>query len=250
MNSIVEVPFNGQTITAQQIHGIIYVALKPVCANIGVNFNGQYQRLKNQPWAVMCVIHTTGSDGKTYDMIAIDRRTFTMWLATIDTARLKNAKAKDAVIKYQRQAADVLDLFFSTATALNDEHLIESRHYERMQQIETLKAAIGLVHADYLEAKARIVLARELGEAPDLDPRTRPLYTQDFLHEKNLSNREVSRKAPVFGKKLKKAYMAAHQHEPLRSDLTLPNGRIIQVNAYTEADRPLFNQVYEEMTAA
>lgn len=35
---------------------------------------------------------STGSDGKTYEMTFIDRRTFTMWLATIDTGRLKNER--------------------------------------------------------------------------------------------------------------------------------------------------------------
>lgn len=30
---------------------------------------------------------STGADGKTYEMTFIDRRTFTLWLATIDTGR-------------------------------------------------------------------------------------------------------------------------------------------------------------------
>lgn len=65
-----------------------HVALRPVCEALGLNFSGQQQRLQRQSWAVVCMTHTTGADGKTYEMTFIDRRTFTMWLATIDTGRL------------------------------------------------------------------------------------------------------------------------------------------------------------------
>lgn len=66
------------------------VALRPVCEALGLDFSGQQQRLQRQSWAVVCMTHThtTGADGKTYEMMLIDRRTFTMWLATIDTGRL------------------------------------------------------------------------------------------------------------------------------------------------------------------
>lgn len=59
-----------------------HVALRPVCEALGLNFSGQQQRLQRQSWAVVCMTHTTGADGKTYGMTFIDRRTFTMWLAT------------------------------------------------------------------------------------------------------------------------------------------------------------------------
>lgn len=142
--------------------------------------------------------------------------------------------------------ARALDAYFSDGIAVN-RHRLEAAHHDRMSQIELLKASTGLVHPDFLEAKVRIVIARELGETPELDPMRRPLYTQDYLREKNLGARQCRSKAPTFGKRLKAAYETRHGKPPARAELTLPNGRIIQVNAYTEADRPLFDQVWQRL---
>jgi hypothetical protein len=247
-NSLVHVPFNGQTIEAQKMGESYSAALKPLCENLGVDYSGQLQRLKKQPWAVVGMTPTTGADGKTYDMVMVDRRTLLMWLATIDTNRLKNEKAKEVVVSYQKEAANALDQYFSTGIAIND-HLLKAQHLRRLQNLELLKAAEGLVHPDFLEAKTRIVIAREMGEAPELDPLTRPLYVQDYLKEKNLSSKWARSKGGTFGKRVKKAYQRKYGRDPQRNDMTLTNGRIVQTNAYTEADRPLFDQVWELINA-
>lgn len=247
-NSLVHVPFNGQTIEAQKAGESWQVALKPLCENLGIAFNGQYERLQRQPWAVIRMTRTTGSDGKNYEMATIDRSTLLMWLATIDTSRLKNERAKEAVVSYQKEAANALDQYFSTGIAIND-HLLKAQHLRRLQNLELLKAAEGLVHPDFLEAKTRIVIAREMGESPELDPSTRPLYVHDFLEEKHLSSKQARSKGSMFGKRIKKAYQEAHGRDPQRSDQVLPTGRIVKVNAYTEADRPLFDQVWQLITS-
>lgn len=247
-SSLVQVPFNGQTIEAQQAGESWQAALKPLCENLGVEYTSQFRRLQRQPWATVAMMAMVGADGKNRDMVMVDRRTFLMWLATIDTSRLKNEKAKEVVISYQREAANALDRYFSTGVAIND-HLLKAQHLRRLQNLELLKAAEGLVHPDFLEAKTRIVIAREMGEAPELDPLTRPLYVQDYLKEKNLGSRQRQSKGGVFGKRIKKAYQRKYGRDPQRNDMTLSSGRIVQTNAYTEADRPLFDQVWELINA-
>lgn len=116
-------------------------------------------------------------------------------------------------------------------------------------QMELCQAAKGLIHPDHLEAKARIVLARGLGEAPELDPETRPLYTADFLKSKNLSTKKMKSVAPMFGKRMKALYTLETGHEPQKYDLTLSNGQVRQVNGYTEADRPLMERVWHQYYA-
>lgn len=111
--TLTEIPFHNQTILAQQqTDGEVFVPLKPVCENLGIAYNGQYERLQRQEWAVVRMTRTTGADGKTYNMTAIDRRTFSMWLATIDTSRIKNEDAKNLIVAYQCEAAAVLDAYF------------------------------------------------------------------------------------------------------------------------------------------
>ena len=110
MKELTQIPFHDTTIytTADGT----YVALRPVCEALGLDFSGQLQRLQRQSWAVVGMTPTTGSDGKTYEMTVIDRRTFTMWLATIDTSRVKNERTRDLVRIYQCEAADALDQYF------------------------------------------------------------------------------------------------------------------------------------------
>lgn len=118
-NDIVEVPFNGSMMIAQRFDdGEIYTALKPICENIGIAFNGQRERLNRTPWAVVRMIRTTGADGKRYDMMAVSRKTLTMWLATIDTSRLKDEHARRNVTVYQQEAAEALDKYFNEGGAI------------------------------------------------------------------------------------------------------------------------------------
>ena len=118
-NDIVEVPFNGSIMIAQRFDdGEIYTALKPICENIGIDFNGQKQRLERTPWATMCVIHTVAADGKNRDMTAISRKTLIMWLATIDTNRVSNEQARKNVTVYQQEAAEALDQYFNEGGAI------------------------------------------------------------------------------------------------------------------------------------
>lgn len=118
-NDIVEVPFNGSMMIAQRFDdGEIYTALKPICENIGIDFNGQKQRLERTPWATMCVMHTVAADGKNRDMTAISCKTLTMWLATIDTNRLSDEQARHNVTVYQQEAAEALDKYFNEGGAI------------------------------------------------------------------------------------------------------------------------------------
>jgi hypothetical protein len=52
-------------------------------------------RLKRQPWATTRIMRVVAKDGKQREMVAIDRRTFAMWLAMIGTSRPKNATSPD-----------------------------------------------------------------------------------------------------------------------------------------------------------
>lgn len=119
MSELERVPFHGGMMLARRAEdGTILVALKPICENIGIDFNGQKQRLERTPWATMCVMHTVAADGKNRDMTAINRKTLTMWLATIDTSRLSNERAKENVSAYQLEAAEALDRYFNEGGAI------------------------------------------------------------------------------------------------------------------------------------
>jgi len=76
-----------------------YVALRPVCEALGLDIDGQSQRLQRQSWATTCMMQAVATDGKTREMIFIDRRTFTMWLATIGTGRTDSGFAGPTILE-------------------------------------------------------------------------------------------------------------------------------------------------------
>lgn len=170
-NDIVEVPFNGSMMIAQRFDdGEIYTALKPICENIGIDFNGQKQRLERTPWATMCVMHTVAADGKNRDMTAISRKTLTMWLATIDTNRLSDEQARHNVTVYQQEAAEALDKYFNEGGAI---------HVSDADSDEDIMARAVLVAQKTIERKNQQLQAKD-EQIRELEPKAKAL--DDFTN--------------------------------------------------------------------
>lgn len=251
-NQIVSIPFHGQSVQSVEIDGKPVVVLKAMTENLGLSYSSQLQKLKGKSWATVSMINTVGADGKNREMSCIDLRTLTMWLATIDENRVSE-EARPLVVAYQNEVADAIESYWTQGGAINPratEHQKNALMFELRSQMELAQAAKGLIHDDFLEAKARIILARGMGEAPELDPATKPLYVQSFLKEKGLSKKQLSAKAPGFGKRLKNQWMKSHGAAPQKAPIELQNGRIIDVYGYTEADRPLMESIWQEHYAA
>lgn len=170
-NDIVEVPFNGSAMIAQRFDdGEIYTALKPICENIGIDFNGQKQRLERTPWATMCVMHTVAADGKNRDMTAISRKTLTMWLATIDTNRLSDEQARRNVVVYQQEAAEALDKYFNEGGAIR---------VSDADSDEDIMARAVLVAQKTIERKNQQLQAKD-AQIRELEPKAQAL--DDFTN--------------------------------------------------------------------
>ncbi|MBF6350330.1 phage antirepressor [Nocardia flavorosea] len=232
--------------TPIQTDGKRLAALRPMVESLGLDYSGQLQKLKGKSWATVENFSTVGADGKARDMVGIDRRTVTMWLATLDESRVREEHRAN-LRAYQAEAADALDAYFHDGGAINPSATVDE--LERLAarsrtQMEVIKLAQGIIDSKHLEAKARIVLARSLGETPELDPTTRPLYAQSYLGEKGLSRSEVKSISGVFGKRVKAAYVLKYGVDPKKYPLEAENGRIVDANAYTEADRPLMDEVW------
>lgn len=107
-----------QTFTIYTTADGAYVALRPVCEALGLDVHSQRRRLQKQSWATDVMMTSVAADGKTREMTFIDRRTFTMWLATIDTGRISDEHTCELVRTYQCEAADALDKYFNEGAAM------------------------------------------------------------------------------------------------------------------------------------
>ena len=124
--TLIPVPFHGDTITAIETPQGEFVAIRPICDRLNLNFSGQLQRLKAFPdlWGV-CVIHTPSAGGA-QETNCIPRSRVAAWLFKIEVSRVK-PEARETLRVYQREAADVLDRHFRLRQVQRDAALAELR---------------------------------------------------------------------------------------------------------------------------
>lgn len=247
----IDVPGTDRQIMATAVDGKPMVSLRHACEAIGIDFSNQVRRLKGWSWATVVMSTTVGADGKSREMAMIDRRTFTSWLTHIDTRRV-SAEARPIIEAFQAEAADALDAYFNEGGAINPsatEGQLDRLARQAQAQAGVLQALKGIVDPKHLEAKARIILARALGEAPEIAAADVPLYVSDYLKEKGLKRELVEAKQSGFGTRLKALYITKHDREPQKHIQVLGNGTTRPVNSYTEADRPLFDSIWARFYA-
>ncbi|MER6778446.1 MULTISPECIES: BRO family protein [unclassified Streptomyces] len=110
-------------------------------------------------------------------------------------------------------------------------------------QAEILAILRPALPEPYATATAKVILARAMGERPELDPAETPLYAATFLAEKGHKAKTVAKFQGGFGLRVSNAYFKRHGRRPER--IPGPAGsRIDTVAVYSAEDRPLLEEVY------
>lgn len=147
---LVRIPFRDGEIEAVVENDKPQIVLRPAFTAIGLDADRQIIKLRSQEWAVTSVTAVTGADGKTYNMITSDVRTFLMALATIPASRVSES-ARPLLVAYQREVADVIERHFAgdggTEPApftwtLDETCAILRQRYGVRYNVVTLKAAL------------------------------------------------------------------------------------------------------------
>lgn len=248
---LVEIPFHDTALTAALVDDTPHVALRAACASLGIDYSNQLKKLRAKSWATVVTSTTVGADGKAREMAMVDRRTLTMWLATIDPNRVAEA-AKPTLELFQNEAADALDAYFNEGGAINpraSEEQLEDLHGQIISRADSrlnmLAKARGFVSADWLEQKFRLVIARGLGEAPEIDLDERQLIVDDFLAGKGLNRPAIKSLRSGFGRRVSTEYEVENGHPPSKAPGEV-GGRVREINFYTERDRPIFEAVWDQ----
>lgn len=151
----IPVPGTDRQIMATVVDDTPMVSLRHACDAIGIAFDAQRVKLSGRSWATVTIIVSVAADGKSRELTMIDRRTFTMWLATIDTNRVSD-EARPIIEAFQAEAADALDAYFATGVAV-------ATTSSDLNQFDILRAAI-----DRLEESERIATeAKAIAERAD-----------------------------------------------------------------------------------
>lgn len=237
-SQVVTVPFHGRLLHTVMVSGDPQVVLKPTLEAMGLDFEGQRQKLARKSWATTCVTPVVADDGRTRDMVTIDLDTWSMLLANLDENRV-SSEVRPMVIMYQRESARALRDYWTKGLAVNP-------RYSLQEQAEVLTILRPIVDAGWLETKARQVAGRALGELPEYDTATMPLTVSTYLDQLGLKRAEISKVCGKFGKSMKAAYRTRYGHEPpTMSDLV--NRHMVPVAQYQEQHRPMFDEVWRSM---
>ena len=109
------VSFNNQSLITVEQNGVHYVAMKPICENIGIQWESQYNRIRRDDVlnSVIFIMNMTGSDSKNYQMICLPIEYLNGWLFGIDINRCK-PEIRDTLIKYKKECYQALhDYWFN-----------------------------------------------------------------------------------------------------------------------------------------
>ena len=109
------ISFNNQSLITAEQNGNHYVAMKPICENIGIDWRAQRQRIVRDE--VLCstvvIITTVAEDGKNREMLCLPIQYLNGWLFGIDINRC-NQEIRDTLIKYKKECYQALhDYWFN-----------------------------------------------------------------------------------------------------------------------------------------
>ncbi|TMQ42880.1 antirepressor [Haemophilus influenzae biotype aegyptius] len=196
------VSFNNQSLITIEQNGVHYVAMKPICENIGLAWEPQVLRIKRDEVLSqgMIVMIMVAEDGKKREMICLPIEYLNGWLFGIDINRCK-PEIRGTLIKYKKECYQALhDYWFNgkaeRKTTVDDrtglrnavnmlvskKGLIYSEAYHLIHQrfnvesiedltLEQLPEAVEYVH--------RIILEGELITEAEL-PNREKKYTREF----------------------------------------------------------------------
>lgn len=247
MTNLVHIPFRDTSVLAVDVDGKPHVVLKPFIEALGLDFEPQRKKLAGRSWATTSLTEVVAADGRRRSMVTADVRTALMLLATIDERRVSEP-ARPLLVAYQSEVADVIEAYWTKGGAINpratEDQLADVISIAR-GQMEVLNAAKGLLPTDWLEAKAKIVASRALGETPQIAPDDMPIYVESFLTEQGMSKVQAKAMRGPFGTRAANAYFELHGHRPQKAPAEV-NGRPRMVNTYYGRDLPLFRKVWAE----
>lgn len=136
-HSVRVVEFRGSKIETVEVGGQPHVALKPIVEGMGLDWNGQFQRIKRDAvlGATMCVTHMVATDGKSRETTTLPLKMLNGFLFGIDAGRVRQ-EIRDQVIAYQRECYDALAAYWADGIAARGDHGV-------LELDDASRAAIG-----------------------------------------------------------------------------------------------------------
>ena len=255
---IVRVPFMHGHIETVLINGEPSVVIRPALDAMGLDADSQLKKLKRKSWATTVMTTVVADDGKVREMATVNLDTWSMLLANIDEHRVAEA-VRPLVIDYQKKSAQALREFWTQGGSINPaatdgqldalQQQIEERRIRRALGLVQLIAAMDeTVDPKWKRSRQLHHYAEAAGEIAEIPAEDRALLVETYLKDRGLLVSEMRSVRSSFGRRISLAYQMQHGEKP-KDSIGLVDGRERQVKSYTEADRSMFDKVWDELYA-
>jgi hypothetical protein len=163
-NVTIQVVENGQKL----------VPVKPICEALGISYEPQFSRLKNDPIlsSTITLSVMVGADGKQREMTCIPLRYVFGWLFMIDSRNVKE-EARESVIRYQKMCYDALYNYFAKM-----EEFLKWKH----EVVEEKLIEYDNARVEFRGAKDKVNTARE-----ELNEMRKVSFEEYYADKKQLS---------------------------------------------------------------
>jgi hypothetical protein len=132
--------FNGKPICFSLIDGQYWVAIKPICDAVGVNYNRQFQNIKSDPilGQLFAKQQMVGADERLRNMVSLPERFVYGWIFSLQSK-------SEALITYKLKCYNLLyDYFHGTLTQRQE---LLSRKNSNAHRMARLRDQLGAVEA-------------------------------------------------------------------------------------------------------
>ncbi|WP_133258171.1 phage antirepressor N-terminal domain-containing protein [Streptomyces sp. V2] len=256
---VVKLDLSAGSIDTVMVDGEPHVVFRPAVEAIGLDYSSQLRKLRDRSWANRRDIPTVAEDGKNRQMVAVDVRTFLMWLATVNENKVADG-VRQTLVAYQQETTIAVNAYWTQGGAINPAASVEQVQdlRVRLDGVERAQVArerlsamgvakqFGLVNSSYVEAMARTELARMSGEEPDVDPLDVTITCDEFLDGRGVGDRDRGSARTRLGKTVAALYRARYGRDPQKVKRPI-NGVHRDVAVYTHRDLDLFDTAWAEV---
>ncbi|WP_324006533.1 phage antirepressor N-terminal domain-containing protein [Pasteurella multocida] len=138
--------FHNQLLSTFEHNSIYYVAMKPICENIGLNWDGQRQRIqRDEVLSQGTVIITAPTNSGDQQMLCLPIDYLNGWLFGIDVKRVK-PEIRDLLITYKKECYKALSDYWMKGKA--ERKTTTDERTGLRQAVSQLVSQKGLIYSD------------------------------------------------------------------------------------------------------
>jgi hypothetical protein len=142
--------FNGKTLVFLAVNGEYWVALKPICEALNVEYTRAFKNVTADPifGQLLATQPMTGADGKTYKMISLPEKWVYGWLISIQSA-------SPELNQYKKLCYEVLnDYFHGTITGRKE---LLSMKAKAQVEIDRVMNGLGANDAITIDRASKVI---------------------------------------------------------------------------------------------